>query len=137
MPQQKARRHVLASPPRLCGSIRLFRNAVFRHNAITVDTVIPSSSTLVDRPPSLLPFPIVDQGQPLFLPESTCSHTDPFLTCPLPSFLHLLLIHLLSSCLLLFVLPPAIPAYASCVTSLSSSSPSSSRTMFCAMSFLS
>jgi len=29
--------------------------------------------------------------------------------------------------------PPTIPAYASCVTSLSSSSPSSSRTMFCAM----
>ena len=76
VPQQKARRHVLASPPRLCGSIRLFRNAVFRHNTITVDTVIPSSSTLVDRPPSLLPFPIVDQGQPLFSPESTSSHTD-------------------------------------------------------------
>ena len=33
--------------------------------------------------------------------------------------------------------PPPIPAYASCVTSLSSSSPSSSRTMFCPMSFLS
>ena len=33
--------------------------------------------------------------------------------------------------------PPAIPAYASCNTSLSSSSPSSSRTMFCALSFLS
>ena len=32
--------------------------------------------------------------------------------------------------------PTTIPAYASCVTSLSSSSPSSSRTMFCAMSFL-
>ena len=31
---------------------------------------------------------------------------------------------------------PTIPAYASCVTSLSSSSPSSSRTMLCALSFL-
>jgi len=47
----------------------------FRHTATTVDTVIPSSSTSVDRPPSLLPFPIDDQGQPLFLPESTSSHT--------------------------------------------------------------
>jgi len=49
---------------------------LFRHNVITVDTIIPSSSTLVDRSPSLLPFPIVDQGQPLFSPESTPSHTD-------------------------------------------------------------
>jgi len=38
--------------------------------------VIPSSTTLVDRSPSLLPFLIVDQGQPLFSPESTSSHTD-------------------------------------------------------------
>ena len=43
--------------------------------ATTVDTVILSSSTSVDRPPSLLPFPIDDQGQPLFSPESTYSHT--------------------------------------------------------------
>ena len=49
---------------------------LFRHNAIAVDTVIPPSSTLVERPPSLLPFPIVDHGQPLFSPESTSSHTD-------------------------------------------------------------
>ena len=33
-------------------------------------------STLVDRPPSLLPFPIDGHGQPLFSPESTSSHTD-------------------------------------------------------------
>ena len=51
-------------------------NNLFLYNAITEDTVIPSSSTLVDRPPSLLPFPIVDQNQPLFSPESTPSHTD-------------------------------------------------------------
>jgi len=31
---------------------------LFRHPATTADTVIPCSSTLVDRPPSLLPFPI-------------------------------------------------------------------------------
>jgi len=43
--------------------------------ATTVDTVIPSSSTLVDRPPSLLPFPIDYQGQPLLSTESTSSHT--------------------------------------------------------------
>ena len=60
----------------------------------------------------------------------------PFLPSPLPSFLHLLFICLLSSRLVLFLPPPPIPACASCVTSLSSSSPSSSRTMFCAMSFL-
>jgi len=40
------------------------------------DSVIPCSSTLVDRPPSLLPFPIDGHGQPLFSPESTSSHTD-------------------------------------------------------------
>jgi len=65
----------------LCGSICLFRNVETTTffstlNATTVDTVIPSSSTLVDRPPSLLPFPIDDQVQPLFSPESTSSHTD-------------------------------------------------------------
>jgi len=49
---------------------------LFWHTATTVDTVIPSSSTLVDRSPSLLPLPIDDQGQPLFSPESTSSHTD-------------------------------------------------------------
>jgi len=59
----------------------------------------------------------------------------PFLPSPLPSFLHLLLICLLSSCLFLF-LPPPIPVCASCVTPLSSFSLSSSRTMFCAISFL-
>jgi len=56
---------------------------------------------------------------------------------PVSMSLHLLLIHLLSSRLSLFLPPPPIPAYASCVTSFSSSSPSSSRTMFCAVSFLS
>ena len=45
----------------------------FRHTETTVDTVIPSSNTSVDRPPSLLPFPIDDQGQPLCSPESTSS----------------------------------------------------------------
>jgi len=58
------------SPLSECCNINLFQ-----HTATTVDTVIPSSSTLVDRPPSLLPFPIDDQGQPLFSPESTYSHT--------------------------------------------------------------
>ena len=43
------------SPLSECCNVNLFR-----HTATTVDTVIPSSSTLVDRPPSLLPFPIVD-----------------------------------------------------------------------------
>jgi len=46
----------------------------FRLTATTVDTVIPSSSTSVDRPPSLLPFPIDYQGQPLLSTESTSSH---------------------------------------------------------------
>ena len=55
----------------------------------------------------------------------------PFLPSPLPSFLHLLLISLLSSRLFLSFIPPPIPACASCVTSLSSSSPSSSRTVLC------
>ena len=50
-------------------------NNPFQHTATTVDTVIPSSSTSVDRPPSLLHFPIDDQGQPLFSPESKYSHT--------------------------------------------------------------
>jgi len=49
---------------------------LFLHTVTTVDTVIPSSSTVVNRPPSLLPFPIDDQGQPLFSLESTSSHTD-------------------------------------------------------------
>ena len=47
----------------------------FRYTATTVDTVIPSSSTSVDRPPSLLPVPIDAQGQPLLPTESTSSHT--------------------------------------------------------------
>ena len=34
------------------------------------------ASTLADRPPSLLPFPIDGRGQPLFSLESTSSHTD-------------------------------------------------------------
>ena len=59
------------SPLSECGNDNLFR-----HTTTTVDTVIPSSSTLVDRPPSLLPFPIDGRGQPLFSPESTSSHTD-------------------------------------------------------------
>ena len=37
------------------------------------------------------------------------AHPLPFLPCPLPSFLHLLLIHLLSSRLFLFLLPPSHP----------------------------
>jgi len=49
---------------------------LFRHTATTPDTVIPCSSTLVDRPPFLLPFPIDGHGQPLFSQESTSSHTD-------------------------------------------------------------
>jgi len=49
---------------------------VFRHAATTADAVIPCSGTLADRPPSLLLFPIDGSGQPLFLPESTSSHTD-------------------------------------------------------------
>jgi len=55
----------------------------------------------------------------------------PFLPFPLPSFF----IRLLSLRLFPFLPPPSPPI--PCVTSLSSSSPSSSRTMFCAMSFLS
>ena len=47
----------------------------FQLPATTVDTVIPSSSTLVDRPPSLLPVPIDAQCQPLLSTESTSSHT--------------------------------------------------------------
>ena len=47
---------------------------LFGHVVKTADTVI--SSQLVDRPPSLLPFPIDGHGQPLFSPESTHSHTD-------------------------------------------------------------
>ena len=35
---------------------------LFRHAVITADTVIPCSSTLVDRPPSLLPFSIDGHG---------------------------------------------------------------------------
>jgi len=34
------------------------------------------NDTLVDRSPSLLPFPIHGHGQSLFSPESTSSHTD-------------------------------------------------------------
>jgi len=49
---------------------------LFRHATTTADTVIPCSSTLVDRPPSLLPFPIDGHGQPLFSQESTSSHTN-------------------------------------------------------------
>jgi len=49
---------------------------LFRHAATTADSVIPCSSTLADRPPSLSPFPIDGRGQPLFSPESTSSHTD-------------------------------------------------------------
>ena len=45
---------------------------LFWHAVTTVDTVIPCSSTLVDRPPSLSPF-LIDG---LFSPESTSSHTD-------------------------------------------------------------
>jgi len=45
---------------------------LFWHDATTVDAVIPCSSTLVDRPRSLLPF-LIDG---LFSPESTSSHTD-------------------------------------------------------------
>ena len=44
--------------------------------ATTADTFIPCSSTLADRPPSLLPFPSDGRVQPLFSPESTSSHTD-------------------------------------------------------------
>jgi len=51
-------------------------DSLFWHAATTVDTVIPCSSTLVDRPLTLLPFPIDGHGQPLFSPESTFSHTD-------------------------------------------------------------
>jgi len=51
-------------------------NNLFWHATMTADTVIPCSSTLADRPPSLLPFPINGRGQPLFLPESTSPHTD-------------------------------------------------------------
>jgi len=57
-------------------SFGMLNDNLFRYNVITVDTVVPSSNTLVDRPPFLLPFPIVDQCQPLFSPESTSSHTD-------------------------------------------------------------
>ena len=46
---------------------------LFGHVVKTADTVI--SSQLVDRPPSLLPFPIDGHGQPLFSPESKSSHT--------------------------------------------------------------
>jgi len=49
---------------------------LFWHAATTADTVIPCSSTLADRPPSLLPFPIDGRGQPLFSPDSISSHTD-------------------------------------------------------------
>ena len=49
---------------------------LFWHAATTVDTVIPCSNTLADRPLSLLPFPIEGRGQPLFSLESTSSHTD-------------------------------------------------------------
>jgi len=38
------------------------RRNLFRHAATTADTVIPCSSMLVDRPPSLLPFPIDGHG---------------------------------------------------------------------------
>jgi len=70
-------------PTRACGFVWKYlplleccNDNLFGHNAITVDTVIPSSNTLVDRSPSLLPFHIVDEGQPLFSPESTSLHTD-------------------------------------------------------------
>jgi len=53
-----------------------YNDNLFRHAATVVDTVIPCSSTLADRPPSLLPFPIDGRGQPLFSPESTSLHTD-------------------------------------------------------------
>jgi len=59
------------SPLLECGN-----NNLFWHAVTTADTVIPCSSTLADRPPSLLPFPIDDCGQPLFSLESTSSHTD-------------------------------------------------------------
>ena len=49
---------------------------LFRHAATTADTVISCLSTLVDSPPSLLPFLIDGHGQPLSSPESTSSHTD-------------------------------------------------------------
>jgi len=52
-----------------------FNDNPFRVTVTTVDTVIPSSSTSVDRSPSLLSFPIEYQGQPLLATESTSSHT--------------------------------------------------------------
>jgi len=45
------------------------------HAATTIAVVIPCKGTLDDRPPSLLPFPINDSGQPLLSPESTLPHT--------------------------------------------------------------
>ena len=51
-------------------------NNLFQHAATTADTVIPCSSTLADRAPSPLPFPIDGRGQPLFSLESTSSHTE-------------------------------------------------------------
>jgi len=60
----------------------------------------------------------------------------PFLPSPLPSFLHPLRNVTCPRVSSYSSPPPPIPACASCVTSLSSVSPSSSRTMFCAMSFL-
>jgi len=56
--------------------LEFWNDNLLRHGVTTVDTVIPSSSTLVDRSPSLLPFLIDAHGEPLFSPESTSSHTD-------------------------------------------------------------
>jgi len=48
---------------------------LFRHASTTTAAVIPCKGTLNDRPPSFLPFPIDDSGQPLFSPEATPPHT--------------------------------------------------------------
>jgi len=60
----------------------------------------------------------------------------PFLPSPLPSCLHFSSSVYCPRNSSYSFPPPPIPSCASCVTSLSSSSPSSSRTMFCAISFL-
>ena len=62
----------------------------------------------------------------------------PFLPSPLPNFLHFSSSVTCPRVSSYSSPPPPIPVCASCVISLSSSSPSSSRTMFCqcAMSFL-
>ena len=136
-----------------------------------IHSFVVFASTLADRPPSLLSFPIDGRGQPLFSPVSTSSHTDqalglfshalgsastgfvytrfsfvtldpwgasPFLFFPALSPVFSIFSSSISCPRVSSYSfpPPPIPAYTSCATSLSSSSPSSSRTMFCAMSFL-